>query len=235
MPVGAIVAIVIVLVIIAVVAALAARRLGNGRPTDRKRLGPEYTRLANEVGTKKANAEFDKRQRRVEGLGIKPLSSERRGQYKAQWLAAQETFIDNPQTSVRNAASLINAVAADRGYEVADADQFRTDLSVHYGTRLDGYRSALAVSDRAQTARTEELRQALLDYRALFQELTEVKDAGKTGIGTTRATTASTTAASTTATPAEPVTATEAADDENHRPGRVFWRRETTDAASTRR
>ncbi len=157
------------------------------RPAGR-RLGPEYTRLANEVGTRKANAEFDKRQRRVEGLGIRPLSQERRDQYEPQWLAVQETFIDNPATSVRNAASLISAVAADRGYEVADAEQFRRDLSVHYGTHLDGYRNALGVTQHADTARTEELRQALLDYRALFQELTEVKDAGETGIATTTTT-----------------------------------------------
>ncbi len=229
MPVGAIVAIVVVLVIIAVVAALAARRRGVGRPTDHKRFGPEYTRLANEVGAKRANAEFDKRQRRVEGLGIKPLSAERRDQYETQWLAVQETFIDNPQTSVRNAASLISAVAADRGYEVADADQFRTDLSVHHGNHLDGYRSALGVTQHAETAKTEELRQALLDYRSLFQELTEVKDAGETGIGTTTAT-----APRTAAEADMPVTTKEVAD-ESHPHGRVFWRRETTDAASTRR
>jgi FtsZ-interacting cell division protein ZipA len=230
MPVGAIVAIVVVLVIIAVVAAWAARRRGVGGLTDRKQFGPEYTRMANEVGAKKANAEFDKRQHRVEGLGIKPLSAERRDQYETQWLAVQETFIDNPQTSVRNAASLISAVAADRGYEVADAEQFRTDLSVHHGRHLDGYRGALAVSQHAETAKTEELRQALLDYRSMFQELTEVKDAGETGIGTTTAT-----APRTAAEADMPVTAKEVADDESHHHGRVFWRRDTTDAAPSRR
>jgi hypothetical protein len=233
MPVGAIIAIVIVLVIIAVVAALAARRGKISRPVDRKRLGPEYSRLADEVGTKKANAEFDKRQRRVEGLGIKSLSPERRGQYETQWLAVQETFIDNPQTSVRNAASLVSAVAADRGYEVADAEQFRTDLSVHYGKHLDGYRSALGVTQHADTARTEDLRQALLDYRALFQELTEVSDAGETGIATTPSTTTATTAAPATATPAESAAETAGAEGQHH--GRVFWRRDGADAASTRR
>jgi hypothetical protein len=234
MPVGAIVAIVIVLVIIAVIAAVAARR-GVGRPAGRKQLGPEYTRLADEVGTKKANAEFDKRQRRVEGLGIKSLSPERRDQYETQWLAVQETFIDNPQTSVRNAASLVSAVAADRGYEVADAEQFRTDLSVHYGSRLDGYRSALAVTQHAETAATEDMRQALLDYRALFQELSEVSDAGDTGIATTPATTtASAATAPADATTADSVAAADAGDAENHHHGRVFWRRETTDVNSGR-
>jgi hypothetical protein len=233
MPVGAIVAIVIVLVIIAVVAAVVARR-GVGRPAGRKQLGPEYTRLADEVGTKKANAEFDKRQRRVAGLGIKSLSPERRDQYETQWLAVQETFIDNPQTSVRNAAALVSAVAADRGYEVADAEQFRTDLSVHYGNRLDGYRSALAVTQHAETAATEDMRQALLDYRALFQELSEVSDAGDTGIATTPATTASASTVPANTTTADSVAAADAADAENHHHGRVFWRRETTDVTSSR-
>lgn len=235
MPVGAIVAIVVVLLIIAVVAAVAARRGGIGRPADRKRLGPEYTRLADEVGPRKANAEFDKRRRRVEGLGIKSLSPERRNQYETQWLAVQETFIDNPKTSVQNAASLVSAVAADRGYEVADAEQFRTDLSVHYGNRLDGYRSALEVTQHAETARTEDLRQALLSYRALFQELTEVSAAGETGIATTPATAAPAAAMTAAATPAEDVGAAEAADEESHHHGRVFWRRDTTDTVSSRR
>lgn len=234
MPVGAIVAIVVVLLIIAVVAALAARRGGIGRPADRKRLGPEYTRLADEVGPRKANAEFDKRRRRVEGLGIKSLSPERRNQYETQWLAVQETFIDNPKTSVQNAASLVSAVAADRGYEVADAEQFRTDLSVYYGDRLDGYRSALEVT-HAETARTEDLRQALLSYRALFQGLTEVSAAGETGIATTPATTAPAAAMTAAATPAEDAAAAEAANEESHHHGRVFWRRDTTDTVSSRR
>jgi hypothetical protein len=173
--VGVIITIVVVLVILAVVAALASRMVLR-RSAERRSLGPEYTRLADEVGTRKANTEYDKRRRRVEGLGIKPLSEERRTLYGNQWVGAQETFIDNPAQSVRTAASLVTAVAADRGYETGDTDQFLTDLSVYYGNRLEGYRSALAVTENAGAAATEKLRQALLDCRALFRELAEIPD-----------------------------------------------------------
>jgi hypothetical protein len=173
--VGVIITIVVVLVILAVVAALASR-LVLRRSAERRSLGPEYSRLADEVGPRKANAEYDKRRRRVEGLDIKPLSEERRTLYSNQWVGAQEMFIDNPAQSVRTAASLVTAVAADRGYETADTDQFLEDLSVYYGNQLDGYRSAVALTETAGEAPTEQLRQALLDYRGLFRELAEITD-----------------------------------------------------------
>jgi len=172
---GAIIAIVVVLVILAVIAVLVGR-MAMPRSAKRRNLGPEYTRLADEAGARKANAEYDKRRRRVDGLGIKPLSPERRTLFRAQWVAAQEAFIDSPAESVQAAAALVTAVAADRGYEVADSGQLLDDLSVYYGNQLDGYRSALAVSKEAPETGTEELRQALLDYRAMFCGLAEIGD-----------------------------------------------------------
>jgi hypothetical protein len=161
---------VVVLVVIAAVAAWMALR----RPAGRRRLGPEYGRMVDDVGARKANAEFDKRRRRVGGLGIKPLSDERRTRYGNQWVTAQETFIDNPAEAVRTAGALVTAVAADRGYEVADSRQLLTDLSVYHGAQLDGYRSALAVTSRAADGTaTEQLRQALLGHRAMFRSLGE--------------------------------------------------------------
>jgi hypothetical protein len=166
--VGAIIAIVVILVVIAAVAAWMAMR----RSSERRDLGPEYSRLVDEMGARRANAEYDKRRRRVDGLGIKPLSDERRTLYSNQWVVAQETFIDNPAEAVRTAGALVTAVAADRGYEVADSRQFLTDLSVNYGPQLDGYRNALALTNRAAAnTATEQLRQALLDYRAMFDSL----------------------------------------------------------------
>src|ERR1700761_121962 len=167
MSVGAIVAIVVVRVTPAVVAPVASRRAAH-RSAERRNFGPEYDRLAQEVGPRKANAEFDRRQHRVDALDLKPLSAERRNLYTAQWAAAQETFIENPVESVRTASGLVTAVAADRGYEVTNPDQLMTDLSVHYGKHLDGYRNAEALTARADTGATEQLRRALLSYRALF-------------------------------------------------------------------
>jgi hypothetical protein len=241
--VGAIIAIVVVVVIVVAALAIYMTR----RSAERRSLGPEYNRLADEVGTRKANAEYDKRRRRVDGLGIKPLSDERRSLYGTQWVAAQEMFIDNPNESVRSASALVTAVAADRGYEVADPDQLLTDLSVDYGPQLEGYRGALALTDGTGTA-TEKLRQALLDYRSMFRELAGISDddgeatattatAATTGAGAAGAVTPATTDAAVpavvettdAAAPAQvDETSPEATEGTGHR---VFWRRESREAS----
>ena len=239
MSVGAIVAIVVVLVILAVVAALVSRRRAH-RSAERRNYGPEYDRLVEKEGTSKANAEFDRRHQRVDGLGIKPLSSERRTLYANQWTVAQEAFIDSPAESVRTAGALITAVAADRGYEVTDPARLESDLSVHYGNRLDGYRSALRLTERADNGATEQLRQALLDYRMMFRELAEIDDntdeaPATAAAGTSPAVTGS--AAAPAAAPADTQAAPAATDTPDTHSHRVFWRREsheTTTGAGTR-
>jgi hypothetical protein len=143
------------------------------RTTERAGQGPEYDRLADEVGARKAQAEFAKRRQRVDGLGITSLSGERRAAYTGQWEAAQEQFVDNPAQSVRSAGAMITAAAADRGYDVTDHDQLLTDLSVYHGRYLDGYRRAFETTRRAGQASTEALRRALLGYRVLFFDLIE--------------------------------------------------------------
>jgi hypothetical protein len=143
------------------------------RAAEQSLLGPEYDRLADEVGPRKANAEFDKRRQRVDELGIRPLSAERRSGYAGQWDAAQQRFIDSPAEAVSSADALVTAVAVDRGYEVTDHDRLMTDLSVYHGRHLDGYRHARLTTERAGKATTEALRRAMLDYRQLFFDLLE--------------------------------------------------------------
>jgi hypothetical protein len=161
-----IVIIVIVLVVIAAGGALIARQT-----SQRRQFGPEYDQLAQEVGPRRARAEFAKRQHRVAGLDIKRLSPEQRAAYEARWEAAQEQFIDNPQQATQSAAGLVNSVAAEVGYPVGDREQLLADLSVNHGKYLDGYRGALRTTDQAADGSTEEFRQALLDYRTLFNDL----------------------------------------------------------------
>jgi hypothetical protein len=245
--VGVIIAIVVVLVVLAVVAAVASRMAAR-RSAERRSLGPEYNRMVDEVGAKKANAEYDKRRRRVEGLGIKPLSEERRTLYGTQWVTAQEMFIDNPNESVRSASALVTAVAADRGYEVADSGQLVTDLSVDYGPQLDGYRDSLALTSGTGNIATEKLRQALLDFRGMFRALSGIEDDGDevTPTAATAATTGAGAAPVTNApvSPApavpaqaaepatEPVTEDEATDAADEQPAhRVFWRRDSREAS----
>jgi len=161
----------VILLVIVVVAAILGIALVMRRMALRKQVGPEYDRLVREMGPRRAKSEFAKRRQRVAGLDIKPLSAERRAAYDAQWLGAQERFIDSPLEAVRSASSLVTAVAADRGYPVDNDSQLFTDLSVYHGRALDGYRRARRMTEQAEMAETEQLRQALLDHRAIFLEL----------------------------------------------------------------
>lgn len=172
MSASTIILIVVILVIVVVVAAIVSMR-ARRKTTGRLQYGPEYDRLADEVGPDKANAEFARRRQRVDGLGIKSLSAERRTAYVSQWEALQEQFIDNPAQAVRAADGLITSVAGDRGYEVANHDQLLTDLSVHHGRHLDGYRHSRKVTGMADGATTEDLRKALLEDRGIFFDLLE--------------------------------------------------------------
>jgi hypothetical protein len=158
--------IVLVLVVIVVGGALYARQTAQKR-----QFGPEYDQLAREVGPRRAKAELAKRQRRVDGLDLKPLSPEQRAAYEARWEAAQEQFIDSPRQATRTAAELVTAVAAEVGYPIDNQEQLLADLSVRHGRYLEGYRTARRTTDQAGEGSTEEFRQALLDYRALFNDL----------------------------------------------------------------
>jgi hypothetical protein len=173
---GTIILIVLILVVVAALAAVASMRMRR-TAAERSLVGPEYDRLADEIGPRKAKAEFEKRRQRVDGLGIKSLSAERRTAYVGQWDAAQEQFVDSPARAVSAAGALVSAVATDRGYEVTDDGQLMTDLSVNHGRHLDGYRRARQTTGRASEATTEALRRALLDYRRLFYDLLEVPEA----------------------------------------------------------
>jgi hypothetical protein len=145
---------VIALVLLAVAAAIVAGALLTRRAMFRQGFGPEYDRMAREVGARRAKAEFIQRRQRVTGLGIKPLTAEQRARYTGEWVAAQERFIDNPPQSAQAAAALVAAVAADRGYQVTDHAQLLSDLSVHHGRWLDGYRQARRTTDGAGGGRS---------------------------------------------------------------------------------
>jgi hypothetical protein len=158
--------VVLVLVVIAVGGVLFARQRAQKR-----QFGPEYDQVASEVGTRRAKAEFARRKKRVDGLDLKPLSPEQRAAYEASWEAAQEQFIDSPRQATGTAAELVTAVVAQIGYPIDDQEQLLADLSVRHGRHLDGYRTAGRSTDQDGEGATEELRQALLDCRALFNDL----------------------------------------------------------------
>jgi hypothetical protein len=172
MATGAIVAIVIVVIVVAAV--LLVLTTVNRRRRLRERFGPEYDRAVTERGSRReAEAELAKREKHVRELDIRPLSPTARNQYQSDWTAVQEQFVDAPQAAVTGAQSLVSAVMEDRGYPTQPYDQTLADLSVEHASTLDHFRAAHDISQKAAagTASTEDLRQAMIHYRALFAEL----------------------------------------------------------------
>jgi Tfp pilus assembly protein PilX len=172
MSTGAVVAIIVVVLV--VVAVLAVLAVANRRRRLRERFGPEYDRAVTEHDSKRqAEAELAERERRVRQLNIRPLEPAARAKYSAEWTAVQEQFVDAPQAAVAGAQTLIVAVMKDRGYPTEGHDQTVADLSVEHASTMERYRAAHAISERAAagSASTEDLRQAMIDYRSLFAEL----------------------------------------------------------------
>src|SRR5579875_4141947 len=179
MATGAVIAIVVVVIVVAALVAVAAMEMRRRRL--RRQFGPEYDRLVAELGSRrKAEAELSARQRHVAQLDIRPLTSEESARYLGEWTAIQERFVDVPGQSVAEASALITSVMRDRGYPADDQDQAMAALSVEHARTLGRYREARVTRDRASsgTASTDDLRNALLQYRALFEELV-----GRAGAG----------------------------------------------------
>jgi hypothetical protein len=165
---------VVILVVILIAAAIAAAAMTARRRRLQQQFGPEYDRAVTEQnGRLRAEAELTDRQRRVRKLDIRPLNEQARRQYSADWMAIQEQFVDSPQTAVARAYNLVVTVMTERGYPTDDSEQVMSDLSVEHAGTVGHFRAAQQISDAAASgeAATEDLRQALIHYRALFSDL----------------------------------------------------------------
>src|SRR5262245_14331253 len=171
MSAGAIVAIIVaVALVILVIGALTTMR----RRQLRQRFGQEYDRVAGDMRShRKADAELAARERRVQSLDIHPLDETTRVKYAAEWTAIQERFVDQPEQAVTQARLLVTSVMKGQGYPTEGHDQTLADLSVEHAGTLDHFRAAHQISMQAEagTAATEDLRLAMLHYRALFSDL----------------------------------------------------------------
>jgi hypothetical protein len=170
MSTGAIIGIVIAIVVVVAAVAVIAQEVRRARL--RRLLGPEYTRLAKELGSnRKAEAELAARQRRASDLDIRQLTAEQQATYTNDWTAVQERFVDAPTESLQDGRALIERVMRERGYPDGDRDETIVALSVHNARQLDRYRRCLDVDGRIESASTEELRETLLQCRELFSDL----------------------------------------------------------------
>jgi hypothetical protein len=156
---------------IAIVLSLRKRR------TERLRTqfgGAEYSRALTEGGSRRqAEAVLDKRAERVERLHIRPLAPGDRARFVESWGRVQARFVDGPGGAVTDADQLLGDVMSTRGYPVSDFEQRVADISTDHPLVLDNYRTAhhTAVRQTRGLASTEDLRQAMIHYRTLFEEL----------------------------------------------------------------
>jgi hypothetical protein len=140
--------------------------------------GPEYDHTVETLGDeKKAQTELEGRQKYVEALDIHPLSVEERERYVAEWTAVQSKFVDEPGQAIVDADGLIMEVMQTRAYPESDFEQRAADVSVSYPALVSNYRAArvIALKNEQHQADTEELRQAMIYYRSLFEELLETE------------------------------------------------------------
>ena len=172
MSTGAIIGIIIAVIVVAAVAVVASAQLRRARM--RRQFGPEYDRLAKEIGARKADAELTARQRRVEALDIHPVSAEQQARYSGDWAVIQERFVDTPAEAVTAAHTLIWAVMRDRGYPADDRNASIEALSVYHAHSLEGYRQTQDL--QTESATTEQLREALIRSRALFEDLAGLRE-----------------------------------------------------------
>jgi hypothetical protein len=144
--------------------------------------GDEYTRAVREGGSRqKAEAALDKRTDRVEGLHIRPLSAGDRARFIDAWTRVQARFVDGPGGAVTDADQLLGDVMFTRGYPVSDFEQRAADISVDHPQVLANYRAAhdTALRQTRGQASTEDLRQAMIHYRTLFEELVGEPEAAR--------------------------------------------------------
>ena len=162
-------------VAILIVGVIAGRRRALARSAAlHQRFGPEYDRAVEEYGSSgRAERELAARARRVEHLHFRPLTDAERTRFEVAWGRVQAQFVDDPTGAVMNANELIKEVMRARGYPVDDFNQRVADLSVDHATVVQHYRAARALSDASHNGQpqTEDLRQAVVHFRALFADL----------------------------------------------------------------
>jgi hypothetical protein len=140
--------------------------------------GPEYGRAVHDMGSRtKAEAELKTRERRFEKLNIVPLAPADAEHFSREWLRLQSRFVDNPKGVLIEADALVRELMQKRGYPMGDFDSRAADISVAHPHVVDHYRAAQAIAmrDRRGEADTEELRKAVVHYRALFEDLLETR------------------------------------------------------------
>lgn len=142
----------------------------------RDRFGPEYERTMKQVGDKRqAEEELEARLAHVEGLQIRSLTADEVNRFALEWQTVQTEFVDSPLSSVQNANRLIREVMSTRGYPVDDFEQRAADISVDHPELVTHYRELHAIAKKGESEKinTEEMRQAMVHGREVFENLVQ--------------------------------------------------------------
>jgi len=165
----------IVIVAVIVVAAIATLIFLRSRTKKlQTRFGPEYNRAVAETGNRfKAEAKLQRLEKRVERYPIRPLSPTERDRFQQSWRAIQVKFVDDPSRALTEADQILAEAMSACGYPMSDFEQRAQEISVDHAIVVEHYRCGhdIAVRQSQGKATTEELRQAMIHYRALFDEL----------------------------------------------------------------
>lgn len=173
----------ILLIVVLLIAGIVAFAFMKKRRSEslRTRFGPEYDRAISEYGTRsRAESALKQRTERTEKYSIHPLTAEEQGKFADDWRRTQASFVDDPPLAIREADHLVCEVMRLRGYPMADFSRRMEDLSVDHPRVVRNYRAAhdIAAAQEAGRANTEDLRQAMVYYRELFDDLLEAQPAG---------------------------------------------------------
>jgi hypothetical protein len=173
-------AILLLVLIIIVVAVGVLIFLGRRRSAAlRQKFGSEYRHAVGEFGDeRKAEAELAAREKRVRSLQIRALTPEEQARFAEAWKKAQARFVDEPSQAAADADILVKEVMQTRGYPMGDFEQRAADISVDHPEVVSNYRAArdIALRNNAGKATTEDIRQAMVHYRSLFEELLETTE-----------------------------------------------------------
>jgi hypothetical protein len=162
-------------IVIAAIVTLRVRAQRRHKGTERlqHKFGSEYDSAVGDAGRKKGEAELEKREERVEGFNLRPLSASEAERFTGLWTATQARFVDDPGGAISDADRLLSEVMQARGYPVSDFEQRADDVSVNHPEFVANYRAAHAAAvkhSRGETS-TEDLRQAMVNYRWLFADV----------------------------------------------------------------
>lgn len=152
----------------------------------RSRFGPEYEHEVERTGDRRvAEKTLERREQRVKKLEIRPLPPAEQQRFAEAWRAVQARFVDEPARAVAEADRLVREVMRARGYPTSDFEQQAEDISVDHPHVVENYRAAhdLALRSERGQASTEDLRQAMVHYRALFEDLLETEITSRKEVG----------------------------------------------------